>query len=239
MEAIVLAGGLGTRLRSVITEVPKPMAPVAGRPFLDYILYYLKKEGVTRVVLAVGYKWEVIRDYYADANSAFGLELDYSVEVEPLGTGGAIFKAAEKVKGDNFFIINGDTSFPIPLKRLSSFAGKTTAELAIALKKISNSDRYGSVEHSADGHIISFKEKGQNCGATAEINGGIYFMQKALINRFTFPEKFSFETDFMQSKLGSMNAFAKTFNSTFIDIGIPEDYYRAQKLFKNVINEEI
>jgi len=236
MEAIVLAGGLGTRLRSVITDVPKPMAPVANRPFLDYILYYLKNQGINRVVLAVGYKWEVIRDYYKNEGAAFGLELDYSVETEPLGTGGAIFKAADHIAGDNFFIINGDTSFNISLNRLKTFATKQSAEITLALKKIQNSNRYGSVEHTADGRIVSFREKNPESGpSSAEINGGIYFMQKALTKRFSFPEKFSFETEFLQGNLKNIKAFGKTFNSTFIDIGIPDDYYRAQKLFNNAI----
>jgi len=237
MEAIVLAGGLGTRLRSVITDVPKPMAPVANRPFLDYILYYLKNQGITRVVLAVGYKWEVIRDYYKDSAAAFGLELDYSVEVEPLGTGGAIFKAAGHIIGDNFFIINGDTSFEVSLNELKTFALGRDADMALALKQIFNSNRYGSVEHTADGRVISFKEKDPDAlPAASEINGGIYFMQKELIKRFTFPEKFSFETDFMQSNFSNLKAYAKTFDATFIDIGIPEDYYRAQKIFENAIS---
>jgi D-glycero-alpha-D-manno-heptose 1-phosphate guanylyltransferase len=236
MEAIVLAGGLGTRLRSVVTDVPKPMAPVANRPFLDYILYYLKSQGIKRVVLGVGYKWEIIRDYYDGNNSAFGLELDYSIETEPLGTGGAIFKAATQINDDSFFIINGDTSFKVPLNRLRSFAIEKNADIALALKKVANSNRYGTVEHADNGRIISFKEKGFNSERSSEINGGIYFMKKELMRRFALPDKFSFETDFMQHNLSEMDAYGKAFNSAFIDIGIPEDYYRAQKLFKNAIN---
>ncbi|PWK77733.1 D-glycero-alpha-D-manno-heptose 1-phosphate guanylyltransferase [Mucilaginibacter oryzae] len=236
MEAVVLAGGLGTRLRSVISEVPKPMAPVANRPFLDYILHYLKKQGITRVILAVGYKWEIIRDHYNGVDASFGIDIDYSIEDEPLGTGGAIFKAADKIIANDFFIINGDTSFDIPLNELKTFATEKSAEITIALKKISNSDRYGSVECSPDGRVISFKEKSPgNIVTQAEINGGIYFMQKHLINKFNFPGKFSFETDFLQENLPGIAAFAKAFDSTFIDIGIPEDYYRAQKIFENVI----
>jgi D-glycero-alpha-D-manno-heptose 1-phosphate guanylyltransferase len=235
MEAIVLAGGLGTRLRSVIAEVPKPMAPVAGRPFLDYILFYLRDQGVKRVVLAVGYKWEIIRDYYKDANSTFGLDLHYSVEAEPLGTGGAIFKAAEKIFDDYFFIINGDTSFKVPLNKLKSFAFKADADIALALKKLASADRYGSVEHTDDGKITAFKEKKPE-GGQAEINGGVYFMKKKLIHGFPLPAKFSFETDFMQSNLNNMAAYGKAFNASFIDIGIPGDYFKAQKLFKYAIS---
>lgn len=235
MEAVVLAGGLGTRLRSVVSDVPKPMGLVAGRPFLDYILHYLKNNGIRRVVLAVGYKWEVIEQYYSDAEKTFGLELVYSVEDTPLGTGGAIFKAAQKITDDSFFIINGDTFFGVPLAELGSFAAKKKAEIAIALKGIKIASRYGSVERDASGRILAFKEKIPGYVGPAEINGGIYFIKKELMGRFSFPEKFSFETDFIQAGLESMRAYGKTFPSRFIDIGIPEDFYKAQNIFKNAI----
>jgi D-glycero-alpha-D-manno-heptose 1-phosphate guanylyltransferase len=238
MEAIVLAGGLGTRLRPVITGVPKPMAPVAGRPFLDYILYYLKQQGVRRVVLAVGYKWEVIRDYYA-GNNSFGLELDFSIEEEPLGTGGAIFKAAENIIDDRFFVINGDTSFNVPLKEFAEFYTANGAEITLALKTVNNAGRYGTVECTENGRVVSFLEKGQSGKPASAINGGVYLMQKALVSKFDLPAKFSFETDFLQGKLDKLNVYGKTFDASFIDIGIPEDYYRAQELFKDAIDEKI
>jgi len=235
MEAIILAGGLGTRLRSVINEVPKPMAPVANRPFLDYIFYYLKNEGVKKVILAVGYKWEMIRDRYEDKANTFGLEIEYSVETEPLGTGGAIFKAAEKATDNGFFIINGDTSFEIKLAELKNFALEKNAGIALALKEINGANRYGSVKCTDQGQVLSFIEKSDTHQDSSLINGGVYFIQKKLIDQFTLPLKFSFETDFMQSKLSEINAYAKKFNAAFIDIGIPEDYYKAQELFKNAI----
>jgi D-glycero-alpha-D-manno-heptose 1-phosphate guanylyltransferase len=238
MEAIVLAGGLGTRLRPVITEVPKPMAPVAGRPFLDYILYYLKQQGISRVVLAVGYKWEVIRAYY-NANSSFGLELDFSVEEEPLGTGGAIFQAADKITDERFFVINGDTSFNVSLNELAEFSTVNSAEITLALKTVDNAGRYGTVGITESGRIISFLEKGQSGKPVSAINGGVYLMEKALVGKFDLPAKFSFETDFLHGKLDQLKAYGKTFDASFIDIGIPEDYYRAQELFKDAIHEEI
>ena len=135
MEAIILAGGLGTRLRSVINDVPKPMATVAGRPFLDYILHYLKTQGISKVILSVGYKSEIITDWYSDKNNAFELDISYSFESEPLGTGGAIFKAAELVENEAFFIINGDTSFEVNLRELKTFSGQKGADIAIALRR--------------------------------------------------------------------------------------------------------
>jgi D-glycero-alpha-D-manno-heptose 1-phosphate guanylyltransferase len=239
MEAIVLAGGLGTRLRSVVADVPKPMAPVAGRPFLDYILYYLKKQGIRRVILAVGYKWEVIKSYYSQADSRFGLELVFSVEDEPLGTGGAIFNAVGNVLDDTFFLINGDTAFDVPLNELAEFYADSSAEIVLALKQVTETERYGSVECAPNGRIVSFLDKGHNDKPSSAINGGIYLMKKAVMERFNFPARFSFETDFLQSKLSELNAFGKVFDAPFIDIGIPVDYHRAQNLFKNAIDEAI
>ena len=117
MEAIVLAGGLGTRLRSIVLDLPKPMAPIGDKPFLEYIFKYLKKSGVTRVVLSVGYKWKVIEEYFG--SSFENIELVYSVENEPLGTGGAIKKAMTKIEGEKVYIINGDTFFDVNLNALS------------------------------------------------------------------------------------------------------------------------
>ena len=116
LEAIVLAGGLGTRLKSVVSNVPKPMAPIGDKPFLEYILKYLKKNGITRAILSVGYKSEIIEEYFG--NNFEGIDLVYSVEKEPLGTGGAIKKAMSKVKSNQVYIINGDTFFDINLKSL-------------------------------------------------------------------------------------------------------------------------
>ncbi len=239
MEAIVLAGGLGTRLRPVVADVPKPMAPVAGRPFLDYILYYLKKQGVQRITLAVGYKWEVIQSYYAQAHTGFGLELVFSIENEPLGTGGAIFKAAGNVRSDTFFVINGDTAFDVPLNDLGEFYQNNDAGVALALKRVTNGDRYGSVECAPNGRIVSFVKKAHNNPPVSVINGGIYLMKKAVIERFNFPDPFSFETGLLKDKLTELNVYGKIFDSPFIDIGIPADYHRAQSLFKNTIDEAI
>lgn len=240
MEAIILAGGLGTRLRSVVTDIPKPMAPVAGRPFLDYILYYLKAQGVTRVVMAVGYKWEVIKEHYNNPDNALGLEIAYSVETEPLGTGGAIFKAAELINGGNFFIINGDTSFGVDLKHLMHFAVEKNAGIAIALKQVADSARYGSVKLNNDSRILTFVEKGADgSNGSVKINGGIYLMQKSLVEQFSFPQKFSFEVDFLQQHMGDMLVYGETYDEQFIDIGIPEDFYYAQELFKNVITPAV
>ena len=156
-EAIVLAGGFGTRLQTVVKEVPKPMAPVAGKPFLQYILDYLIAHKVTHVVLAVGYLRETIIDYFGDNYQS--LSITYAVEENPLGTGGGILNACKQIKGDNVFVINGDTFFDVDLVELSAFHETNNALLTVALKNMKKFDRYGTVETDNDGRIVGFLEK--------------------------------------------------------------------------------
>ena len=220
LEAIVLAGGLGTRLRSVVSDLPKPMAPINGKPFLEYILNYLKKNEVTRVVLSVGYKWETIKEYFG--NSFENIELIYSVEDEPLGTGGAIKKALTVCDKNNIFIINGDTFFDVNLQNLEL---KDFCKIQLSLKPMNNFDRYGCVETNIEGFVTTFTEKGFR--EYGNINGGIYLIAKNIFDEFDLGEKFSFE-EFMQNNFKQLNISTKVFDNYFIDIGIPEDYQKAQ-----------
>lgn len=227
LEAIVLAGGLGTRLKSVVSNVPKPMAPIGNKPFLEYILKYLKKNGITRAILSVGYKSEIIEEYFG--NNFEGIELVYSVEKEPLGTGGAIKKAMSKVKSSQVYIINGDTFFDVNLKNLIL---EDNSKIILSLKHMKNFDRYGCVESDANNLVTAFTEKGyRECG---NINGGIYLAYKDIFNNYDLEEKFSFE-EFMQTNFASLNISVKVFDNYFIDIGIPEDYQKAKSELNNVI----
>lgn len=234
-EAIILAGGLGTRLQSVVKDVPKPMAEVAGRPFLDYIMNFLAKNHITNAVLAVGYKQEVIQQHLSILQNRHSLEISYSIEEELLGTGGAIYHAFNQIKGNSAFIINGDTYFDMSLPDLDDFARSRNAELTFALKETADANRYGNVLCSADGKILSFTEKGDTAERTIRINGGIYLMQKSLIERFPMPQKFSIEQTLFQSKTPDLNAYGKIYPGAFIDIGIPEDFIKAQELLRNKI----
>ena len=227
MEAIVLAGGLGTRLRSVVSDLPKPMAPIGNKPFLEYILKYLQKNGITKVVLSVGYKWETIKEYFG--NSFENMELIYSVEDEPLGTGGAIKKALTLCKEKNIFIINGDTFFDVNLQNLEL---DNNSKIQLSLKSMKNFNRYGCVETSEKGLVTTFTEKGYR--ESGNINGGIYLMSKNIIDEFDLEEKFSFEK-FMQNNFEQLNISTKVFDNYFIDIGIPEDYQKAKSELNNVI----
>jgi D-glycero-alpha-D-manno-heptose 1-phosphate guanylyltransferase len=230
MEAIVLAGGFGTRLQSVVADVPKPMAMVHKKPFLEHILYYLKGNGITRVILSVGYKHEIIKDYFN--NSFAEIDIDYVVEESPLGTGGAILKALSIAEQKNVFIVNGDTFFNVDLKDLLSKHLAYQSDLTLSLKPMENFDRYGCVEVNASNKVSSFKEK--EFVVKGNINGGVYILNKKIFQSFDLPMVFSFE-EFMQKNINNLNIYAAIFNNYFIDIGIPEDYKKAQNELENYL----
>ncbi len=223
-EAIILAGGMGTRLRSVITEIPKPMAPVADRPFLAIILDNLNDQGIKHVILAVGYKYEVIQSYFG--NRYKNISLDYAIEEEPLGTGGAVGLALNQLDGNDFLMMNGDTLFDVNLDDLSVFDSKKNADLSMALKPIENQDRYGLVRIDEFAQVIEFAEK-QHIDKGL-INGGVYATSKDFINSLNLPQKYSWEKDVLETQSLDSKIFGFLSDSYFIDIGIPEDYARAQ-----------
>ena len=238
MEVIILAGGLGTRLRSEVRDVPKCMAPVAGKPFLWYLLKDLTKyDNISRVILSVGYLREVIFDWIPTVQDEFPFTFDYAIEEEPLGTGGGIRLAMEKVTEEEAVILNGDTYFDVDLNTLvATHKSHTDAKLTIALKPMKDFDRYGTVTTDSDGRILKFNEK-QPC-KEGEINGGIYCLSKDERIFEGLPKKFSFETAVMQEKCGETGClFGVVQNGYFIDIGIPEDYHKADLEFITIFND--
>ncbi len=224
-EAVVLAGGLGTRLRNVIKDVPKPMAEINGKPFLEYLLNYVTSQGILKIVLSVGYKHEIIKDYFGD--SFMGAELFYSIEDEPLGTGGALKRAMEFIDSNNVFVLNGDTIFKIDLKEFERFHFWKKSSLSVALKKIEKSNRYGIVELKQDQSIKAFLEK--IYVDEGLINGGTYLLNKDFFNSFDLPNEFSFETDFLEKYYINYKFYGFISNAYFIDIGVPEDYEKAKQ----------
>jgi len=224
VKAIVLAGGLGTRLASVIGDIPKPMAPVGSRPFLEYLLDYLTEQRIEEVVLAVSYKWETIQEYFRDEYR--GMRLHYSVEEEPLGTGGAIRKALSFVTDPDVVVLNGDTLFCVNLDKLMVAHRRDAAQLTIALKKMVECGRFGSVEVTNGSDISRFEEKG--AVKAGWINGGTYMLDRALFERFPMPERFSFERDLIEPNIHRIRPRAFCSDADFIDMGVPEDYARAQ-----------
>lgn len=214
MQAIILCGGLGTRLKSVIKDIPKPMAPINDKPFLEFIFEYLKKQGVKEIILAVSYKYEVIQEYFKD--EFLGIKIKYSIEKELLGTGGAIKEALKFVKNETY-VLNGDTFFYIDLSKLKLNGSK----ICLALKQMNDFDRYGTVNVNEQGFVISFEEK--IFKKQGLINGGIYLLKKDLFDDFSLMDKFSFE-EFLQENYEKLKARACIFDDYFIDIGVPEDY---------------
>ena len=230
MEAIILAGGLGTRLRSVIGEgLPKCMAEVAGRPFLHFIFQYLEEQGCTRIILSLGHGHMHILDWLEKC-SPTGIEVAHVIEHEPLGTGGGIRLAMEEARAEHVFVLNGDTAFDVRLATLKSFAENTGAETVLALKPMRDFERYGTVEvEEHGGRILRFSEKQPR--AKGLINGGIYCILREQFLARAVPHKFSFEKDYLEAFVHEGRFFGQASNKYFIDIGIPEDYARAQTDF--------
>ena len=222
MEAVVLAGGLGTRLRSVVQDMPKCMAPVVGEPFLSYVLDWLSSFEITRVVLSVGYLKESIMEWVAARDYPF--EIDYAVEETPLGTGGGIKLALSKCRERKVIVVNGDTFFPVDLDAIPF-----DAPITVALKPMTDFDRYGAVSVAPDligglTRVVAFHEKAPVHKGL--INGGVYALNG--LDLSSFPEKFSFEKDVLEPLAASGQVGGWVSDSYFIDIGIPEDYARAQ-----------
>ncbi|EAI3822449.1 D-glycero-D-manno-heptose 1-phosphate guanosyltransferase [Campylobacter coli] len=215
MQAIVLAGGLGTRLKSVVQNLPKPMAPINGKPFLAFVLEHLKKQGITEIILSISYKYELIQEYFED--EFHGIKIYYNIEKELLGTGGAIKDALKFVKNE-VYVLNGDTFFDIDLKKLAL----DNSKICIALKQMQNFDRYGTVNIDDQGIVTSFEEKVFK--KQGLINGGIYLLKKDIFDKFNLEKKFSFE-EFLQENYKSLKIQTQIFHDYFIDIGIPEDYF--------------
>ncbi len=228
-EAIILAGGLGTRLRSVVPDQPKCMAPVNGKPFLFYIINYLQKNDIKKFIFSVGYMHEAIENYLQKSYPSLNYKM--SVETEPLGTGGGIKLAIEKATQSNVLVCNGDTLFKIDLQKLSNFHNEKNADCSLCLKPMKNFDRYGVVALNDDGSVQSFKEK--KLYDQGLINGGVYALNLERFKKETFPVKFSFEKDYLEKNTQSSTddktkLFGLIQDKYFIDIGIPEDYERAQ-----------
>ena len=233
-EAVILAGGFGTRLAHVVSDVPKPMAPIYGRPFMAYLLDRLVEAGLTRIVLATGYKHEAIEAWFGTLYR--GAEIVYSNEDSPLLTGGAIRKAANVLKTEDFVVLNGDTLFDIDLAQLYSFHKAQNALLTVALRHVEDTSRYGSVT-CGNGRIQAFAEKAQSQGA-GDINGGIYAIKRSWLMSLDLPEAFSFEKEIMQPMAGEEGFYGLSFSDYFIDIGVPEDYYRAQNEFQQIFPQD-
>ena len=227
-QAIILAGGLGTRLRSVVSEVPKCMAPVVGKPFLHYVIAHLQNNAIESFIFSVGYKSESIINFVK--NNYAGINYQFSVEEEPLGTGGAVKLALQKTSEKNVLVCNGDTLFNVNISELDNFHLQHNSDCTLCLKPMNNFDRYGVVELDDTNLIVSFKEK--QFYESGLINGGVYALNAETFINKNLPEKFSFEKDYLEKFVKEEKMFGLIQDAYFIDIGIPEDYERAQKELK-------
>jgi D-glycero-alpha-D-manno-heptose 1-phosphate guanylyltransferase len=223
-ECIILAGGLGTRLRSAVPDLPKCMAPVNGKPFIGFVIDYLKSQGIEKFIFSLGYKSEIIIDFINTQYSI--LNSQFSIEEEPLGTGGAVKLSCSKVFGKNVLVTNGDTIFKIDVNNLAAFHFICGADCTLSLKPMKNFDRYGVVELKKDYSIQNFKEK--NFYEEGLINGGLYALNIEKFWGENLPEKFSFEKDYLEKLYNQRRMYGVVQDEYFIDIGIPEDYKKAQ-----------
>lgn len=222
MDAIILAGGLGTRLRARVADRPKPMAPIAGRPFLAFLLDYLARQGISRVVLSVGYGRDSIIGFFGERYG--GLDLAYAVEEEPLGTGGAIRHAMAQSEADPLWVVNGDTFLALDYGAMRAAHLKPgVPAMSMALRHEADAGRYGTVVLDG-GRIVGFAASGSGAGL---INSGVYLVSRSLFAAGA-PERFSFERDFLPEAVSRLEVRAHVTPAWFIDIGIPEDYDRAQ-----------
>lgn len=225
-EAIVLAGGFGTRLAHVVPDVCKPMAPVAGRPFLRFIMDQLAAAGFDRVVVADGYRREQIEGF-------FGLEyrgtaIEYSPEVTPLLTGGAVKRALSRCESDWVFVLNGDTWLDVDFAAMEAAVAVApeNASAVIAVKRMRDFERYGTVDVDACGALTAFHEK-RPC-EEGLINAGVYLLRRDALDGM--PDKFSLESDYFERVVGDGELLAVECAGGFIDIGVPEDYELAQTM---------
>ncbi|MBS1646815.1 MAG: nucleotidyltransferase family protein [Bacteroidetes bacterium] len=230
-EAIILAGGFGTRLKEAVPDLPKPLAQVAEKPFLDYLLQYLAHYQIKKVVLSVGYMAEKIQTTYGTTFK--DIEIVYSHEEEPLGTGGGIRLALEKCKQADVLVLNGDSFFDIDLRAFYDRHSEAISDCSLALRKVSDASRYGTITLGEFDIIRSFAEKSETEKKEGIINAGVYILgQDMYFQKTPAGKKFSIEKDFFEKKISKINMYGFCYDNYFIDIGIPSDYQKAQNDFK-------
>lgn len=221
MNAIVLAGGQGTRLKGVIRDLPKPMAPIGNKPFLEYLILQLRKAGIDEIVLSVGYRGEVIKSYFGDGEKLL-VRISYSEEHEPLGTGGAVKKAFGMIRDDQAIVMNGDSFLEMDFGKLSACHREKNALATISLMAMEDAGRYGAVEVNEQRGVLSFTEKGLS--RKGLINGGIYVLDRRVLDHMP-AGSFSLEKEVFPGLVGK-GLYGMEANGLFIDIGTPEDYLR-------------
>jgi len=226
MDAIILAGGKGTRLKEVVSDVPKSLAPINGIPFLDFLIANLQSnEEIDKIILSVGYKKEKIIDRYSNLKN-----INFSEEDSPLGTGGAVKQALNCATSNDVLVLNGDTYIEFSLKNFLKFHLKKKSDFTLLSSFQNDLSRYGSLNiDDRTQKILAFEEKTKK--NEGYINSGVYLINKNVFNNFLSNDSFSLEKDFFPLVLATKNIFGFKTNSLFIDIGTKASYLQAQKLF--------
>lgn len=225
MQAILLAGGLGTRLRAVVSDRPKPMALIGDKPFMEYVVHELSLHGITNIIFAVGYKGSMVEEYFKDG-SGFGVSVSYAYEEELLGTAGAIKNAGQYVTDDQFFVLNADTFYQMDYGRLVKVMEEGSLDMALVLREVPDISRYGAAVLE-NGRLTGFNEKSEE-KRPGTINGGVYLMKRELLSRIP-AGKVSLEQEMIPEWMKAGAALGGIVNDGyFIDIGVPEDYYKFQ-----------
>ncbi|MHC1729385.1 MAG: nucleotidyltransferase family protein [Syntrophobacteraceae bacterium] len=236
LEAVILVGGRGTRLRSVLSDRPKPMAPVAGKPFLEWLIATLHASGIRRVVLCTGYRSEPVRSYFGNG-SKWGMEILYSHEQSPLGTAGAIANALDKVRGERFLALNGDSYCKPDFSRLYQSHLSRRAKATIWLVNREDCRRYGSVAVGSGGEVLAFREKSpEPCSGL--INSGIYLLEREVAEAIPSGRAVSIETEIFPRMVGR-GLYAEIGEGPFLDIGTPEAYASAEDFFAGVSHVQL
>ena len=232
---VILAGGLGTRLQEVVNDVPKPMATIRGKPFLEYLLSYWISNDANNIILSVGYKNQKIKDYFGTAYH--GVPVSYVIEDEPLGTGGALLRILDKedIKED-FFLVNGDTLFQLDVYRMLELHDGNKADMSMSLRNIENADRYHTIYINDAGKIISIEQPDKSA-TNGNINGGVYIISPELFHSWTNTgnKNISLENEILPELIKNHSVYGYIDDGDFVDIGIPEDYQKAQ----SCLNEKL
>ena len=229
--AIILAGGLGTRLRGTVPGLPKPMAPIRNRPFLEHQMDYWIKQGINRFILSVGYLKDIIIEHFG--NTYKGIPIEYAIENEPLGTGGGLL-LAEKGLTEPFLVLNGDTFIEVDLDNLYEFHLERKSEWTFSLFRTSQFERYMGMDVSPNGEILSLKSESKKSSGLA--NGGVYLIEPSALNSLAFKagDKASLEDELLPNFISNGGVlYGKECKGKFIDIGVPEDYYQAIDILPN------
>lgn len=226
MQAILLAGGLGTRLKSVVSDRPKPMALIEGKPFMEYLVRQLMKQNVNHIIFAVGYKGSMVEEYFGDGK-ALGIEISYSYEETLMGTGGAIKLAGSLITEEEVLVLNADTFYQTSYQQLQQIFAIDQLDMALVLRTVPDISRYGEAVLS-QGRLIGFNEKSDR-PRSGTINGGVYLMKKKLVDEIP-DRKISLENELIPQWLEAGRRLGGFINEGyFIDIGVPEDYYQFQQ----------